>query len=390
MSLYAQHGHAKSDRLDLALAEGTIDGVILGARNEPIDKIAACVNSFKGKGEVLFDPQFFISTFAPPNDRYLPDYPYYKGGLSSASFTGAKKLAAICEATIDFQLELGVDKLISPTIFCDGFETKWGQIALNLADTSLDYHAGIKDAPPLLVNFLIAEQALTSKKNVEAFLDQITSWEMSGIYLVIAREDGTYSQGFEPQRFAHALYMNYVLGEINGFEVVNGFSDFCGFILRAVGSSSFASGWYQGLRQFNKKSFIKSKGGGQVPRLRYSSAPLLNSIFLSELDDIRDAGLLENILSGVKFDNLLDSNSDAWNQRVSEHAHWETLSLLDAAIPKTLKARIDLVDSQLETANAIYFMLEEAGIVFSANSGPLHLESWTEAFKTFKSLIGKA
>lgn len=389
MAIYAQHGHAKSDRLDIALENGTLDGVILGARNEPPDKVKACVESLKEKGDVLFDPQYFVSTFSPPNDRYLPEYSYYKSGLSSSSFTGAKRLASICEETINYQIQLGVDKVISPTIYCDDFEGKWGQIALNLADTSLDYHASLTDAPPLLVNFLIDEQALTSKKNVEAFLDQITSWDMAGVYLVIAREDSSYSQLFDPQRLGHYLYMNHVLGEINGFEVVNGFTDFCGFLLRSVGSSAFASGWYQGLRQFNRKSFIKSKQGGSVPRLRYSSGPLMNSIFISELDQIREVGLLDDILSGTQVDGALSEDSDTWNQKTSELAHWETLSFLDASIPKSLSKRLSLVDDQIEDANAIYFKLIEAGVVFSNNTGPSHLEAWAEGFKNFKRLIGR-
>jgi hypothetical protein len=156
-----------------------------------------------------------------------------------------------------------------------------------------------------------------------------------------------------------------------------------------MGSTSFATGWYQGLRQFNKKSFIKSKPGGSVPRVRYSSGPLLNSVFLSELDQIRDAGFLDQVLSGIELDGILADDSDKWTQRISEHAHWQTLSKLDSEIPKAFSKRLAELESQIDSALSLYFKLSEAGIVLSNNTGPSHLEGWQEALTKFKSLIGK-
>ena len=75
MSLFAQHGHGKSDKITTALA-GTLDGVIFGARNEKPEKLAACLEDIRESFDVelLVDPQFYVCTQTPPNDRYLPDY----------------------------------------------------------------------------------------------------------------------------------------------------------------------------------------------------------------------------------------------------------------------------------------------------------------------------
>jgi hypothetical protein len=388
MAIYAQHGHAKSDKIDSALAEGTLDGVILGARNETPEKMKECVNTLREFGDVLFDPQFYVSAFSPPNDRFLPEYPYYKPGLSAADFTGARRLREYCKKTLDFEISLGVTKLISPTILCDSFNSRWGQIALNIADTALEYHSSLNDPPPLLISFVIAEQALTPRRDLEAFLDQVTSWELEGVYLIIAREESGYSQAFDSQRLAHALYLTHVLGEVNGFEVVNGFADFCGILLRAVGGRAFATGWWQTLRQFNKRSFTKQKPGGSLPRLRYSSGPLLNSIFLSELDQARDAGMLHQVLSGIELDEGISADSDEWTQKKSELAHWQTLSKLDRSLPPSFSKRVKHIEGLLAHAASVYQLLEDEGVVFSSNTGPTHIDGWADGLKTFKALIG--
>lgn len=387
MALFAQHGHGKADRLSLALDDKSLDGIIFGARNELPENMKECISSFKGRGEILFDPQFYVSTFAPPNDRFLPEYGYYKAGLTASDFVGMRKVGGYCKRTLDFEMELGVDKLISPTVLFTSFDDRWAQVALNLADAALEYHASIDNAPPLLVSFVIGEQALTSRKQVEAFLDQVTSWELDGLYLIFAREDSAYSQGFDPQRLAHALYMQHVLGEINGFEVVNGFSDFCGLLLRAVGGTAFATGWSQGLRQFHKRSFTKQKPGGQLPRLRYSSAPLLNSIFLSELEQVRDIDELDSILSGVPLDEVLISEENEWGQRNSELHHWQTLAKLDSPIKGPAAKSVKKIELQIESALALYRHLQEEGIVFSNGTGPAHLEGWRESLRVLKGLI---
>jgi hypothetical protein len=389
MAVYAQHGHAKADRLEIALEDGSITGVIFGARNETPEKLKSYIDSLGEKGTMLFDPQFYISTINPPNDRYLPEYSYYKAGLGPADFIGAKKLSSYCKKAIDFQMEIGADRIISPTVIFNSFENNWCQTALSLADASLDYHAGLNNAPPLLTSFVIGETALTPKKDVENFLDLVTAWDLEGVYLIFAREDSGYSQVFEPQRLAHALYMIHVLGHVNQFEVVNGFSDYCGLIFRSVGAAAFGTGWYQSLRQFHKSSFTKkTKGGGQVPKLRYSSIPLMSSIYLSELEQIRDIGELDSILSGVPLDENVHENSDDWSQRSSELQHWQALSEADHKLAKTFAKRMAHLQDSLISASALYQNLEESGVVFSATTSSLHLDGWQEAIERFKKLIG--
>src|ERR1035437_8201227 len=107
MAMFVQHGHGKSDRIDAAMGSGSVDGVIFGARNEKIENIDSCVETVREKGgQVFLDPQFHISAIIPANDRFLPDYPYYEAGLTSADFIGGKKISRYVKKTLDFEMAL--------------------------------------------------------------------------------------------------------------------------------------------------------------------------------------------------------------------------------------------------------------------------------------------
>jgi len=391
MALYAQHGHGKSDKLTEAIGKGSLDGVIFAARNEQPDNLRAAIAETRSLSKaitLLVDPQFYVSTFVPPRDRYLPQYPYYKAGRVAADFVGAKRLQQYSKSTLDFQVGLGVDRLISPSVYVGSFEDRWFQIALNLADASLTYHAGLKKAPPLLLTFLIDEYAFASNQLVDDFLDQVTTWDVHGVYLIPTRTESTYSQRFEAVHFASLLYAAHVLGQINGFEIVAGYTDFCGLLLRSAGVKAFGSGWAQSARRFDRSSFIQRKGGGRPPRLRYASGPLLNSVLLSELEQIADISELDSVLSGVPLDDEITKagspESSAWNQRLSELHHWQTLAKLDAELTGEEGADVDKIAADIVSANALYAMLQNSGVVFDRNTTGDHLAEWGEAVKLFR------
>jgi|ERR1039458_4392887 hypothetical protein len=393
MSLFAQHGHGKSDKITTALA-GTLDGVIFGARNEKPEKLAACLEDIRESFDVelLVDPQFYVCTQTPPNDRYLPDYPYYEPGRTAADFASLRRLRRYVEQTLDFQHGLGLDRIISPSVLFDSFDDRWSQIALNLADASLEYHASLQNAPPLLLTFCFQEQALTDRRELDGFLDQITAWNLAGLYLLVAREDSIYSPSFEPARLKQLLYTVYVLSNVNGFEVVCGYSDFVGLLLRAVGARAFSNGWSQGLRQFHRRNLVRQRPGGQPPRFRYSSKPLLASILLGELQQVCDVGMLDEVLSGVPLDAVITSaaspEASDWNARTSELHHWETLKDVDSILTGDLPADLDFLQAMLERASELYVELKRAGVVFERATTGVHAREWTDAITDFRSEIG--
>ncbi|MBN2292553.1 MAG: hypothetical protein JXM70_09020 [Pirellulales bacterium] len=390
MAIYVQHGHGKSDKITNALDDKSASGVIFAARNEKVDKLDRYITTLRENYEcdLLFDPQFYVSTLIPANDRYLPDeYRYYEAGRTAKDFIGARKIASYVNDTINFQTERGFDRIMSPTVIANGFSDRWSQIALQLADSSIEYHSSLTDATPLLVSLVLSEGALDSRSDLDAFLDILTSWDVHGYYITVVRDDATYSQSFYEDRLAHLLYMVYILADRNEFEVVCGYSDFIGIPLRAAGASAFATGWYQSLRQFHQKAFLKRKNGGQPPRLRYSSSPLLNSIMLGELESISDAGYLDQVLSDVDLDSIITDatspESSAWTSQISDRHHWQTLAKLDQDLSGPVRRNIMGLIADVRQATGLYATLKAAGVPFERNTDGQHLFDWLAGLQTF-------
>ena len=391
MTLYLQHGHGKSSRISDALEDKSVNGVIFAARNERVENLDACISSLRADWdlELLFDPQFYICTMVPPNDRYLPDEyaSFYQPGRTLKDFIGAKKIREYATSTIDFQAARGLDRLISPTVLFKSFSDQWSQIALQLADSSIDYHADLTDAPALLVSFVFSETALDSEDELGRFLDILTTWDVDGFYLIVAREDPGYSQAFDEARLQRLLYAVHVLGDRNDYEVVCGYSDFIGVPLRAAGASAFTTGWFHSLRQFHQRAFLKTRSFGRPSLPRYSSGPLLTSILKSELDSIEDAGYLEDVLSGVELDSELDS-PDAWNLRISERHHWQTLAAFDERITGRPRTDVAAMIEAILNARGLFTTLQSEGVPFSSQSDGSHLQDWLRAMRSFQSHTG--
>lgn len=394
MTLYAQHGHGKSDKIARALDATSIDGVIFGARNEKPENVRGIIQNIRQNytTELLFDPQFYVSTFTPPHDGYLPEYEsYYRAGRTRGDFVSAQRLAAYARGTLDFQYDLGLDRLISPTVYFSTFDDIWQQIALNLADASLTHYITLDQPPPLLLSFVFAEQALDSPQELDGFLDFLTSMDLHGVYLIVAREDGAYSCRFDNARLAQLLYMVHVLGVVNSFEVVCGYSDFVGVPLRAAGATSFATGWNHSLRQFNRRSFIRREGGGRRPRLRYSSSPLFSSILLSELQQVYEIGQLDQVLSGVDLDEIITAarspEASDWSQNTSDLHHWQALAQLNAGLSGDFASDTTQVLRRLRDARALFALLQNDGVVFEGQNDVYYLDDWIDAVRSFQRRV---
>lgn len=397
MSLFIQHGYGKSDKIHTTIGDGTAQGVILAPRSEKPEKLTSCAEELAEMDcEVLVDPQFYVSPLSPPNDQHLPEYPYYTPGLTLAGLTGSRRITPHVKAALDFQAALPVTSLVSPTVIFDSFTDRWYQIALEFADASLVYHSGLTDPPPLLLSFVIGEEALTSLPDVNRFLDTVTQdgWDMAGFYLIVARSEKAYNQRFESARMANYMYLVHSLGAVNDLRVVCGYTDFCGIPFRAVGAEAFATGWAQTARQFHRSTFVYRKPGGQPPRERYSSSPLCNSIFMNELQDIYEVGQLTNVLSRVPLDSVITAAASPsaadWSNAISQKHHWQTLHALETSYTGTVRDNTRRLLRYLRDCQGRYVLLDAAGVQFDTNTDGDHLGDWIRATQLFAREIGLA
>lgn len=397
MHIYAQHGWGKSDKIEEGLRAGHLSGVILSPRDEEPDRMAALVDALRDEfGEeitILFDPQFYATTVVPARDRFLPDYSYYEPGLARGRFIAQADIHRYVETTLAYQTTLGLDRVIAPSVLFADFRDPWSQIALSLAQEAIAVHAGLGSAPPLLVSLVIDESALRSRDALNEFLDIITVWDLAGVYVVVRCNDLNYPALFEETPLANLMYLVYVLAKVNGLEVVCGYSDLVGLLLHAVGASATGTGWYNNLRQFSLVRFQPATGG-QRPRDRYTSTPLLNSILVvPELEASYQVGAIGQVLSNTSYDGVMVSRNPAnspWPLNVACLHHWEVLDSVVQLVSSqgSVAQNLAVLEDRIRQAAATYTLLEGAGLVFEPSTGPRNLALWLRAIASFRADAG--
>jgi hypothetical protein len=332
--------------------------------------------------QVMIDPQLYVSLLPGANEGKLNEYPYYHSNLSFRDFT-PRNIQRFVREAIDLQRSVEVTHIISPTIIQESFSDRSSQVALSLAQESIDYWSGVPgDRRPLLISVIFSENSLLAHDQVAEFLDTISLYETAGFYLVVDRNNTLYSQGFDSARLAEFLGMIYSLSRAR-FEVFCGYCDFLGVLYTAIGAQGTATGWSQKLRRFNSSRFMPSRGG-RPARDRYSSSPLLNSIFLTELDACQDAGRLRNVLSNTPYDGIFDGSSYpsgvSWSPQSAALHHWATLAtILGLVSAGQVRDQVQTVSRLITQARTLYSDLGRRGVTFEPQNGPVHLGNWADA-----------
>jgi hypothetical protein len=400
MSVLAQCGYGRSDKIEKGLIAGVINGVIMSPRDEYKDRLEATILQWKKdypNANIMFDPQFYATTLRAPKDGHLREYDYYNNncGLGRTHFSSSR-IHRYVQECLDYQFNIFGNKLsylISPSIIFDDFRDYWSQVAINLAVESADYHSELKNPPPLLISIILSETALHSLDALEEFLDALTELEVDGFYLIVRHNTNSLQNAMEASSFARFMYMCYVLAEINEYKVLVGYSDWHSFLLESIGVNFTACGWYQNLRQFSLARFLPPTGGRR-PRKRYSSEPLLSSPLITpELQDIYMANLLNMVLTGGEDDAILSTGPAAgeinWNDLNGIITHWKCLSSLSSQIEigSTVADRLQTSLGFIQGAQNLYTRLEHSGISFDPTTGPQHLLEWRTAVQEFRSIV---
>ncbi len=267
----------------------------------------------------------------------------------------------------------------------DDLSSQWAQIAMMLAQETVAQHNGNK---PLLISLAVGEDALLQRVPVDDWLDSLTQLDVAGFYLIVRRTSATYRQHYEPEVLASLLRVCYSLAELNQYRLLVGYTDVATLLLHAVGVTATGAGWFASLRQFNWRRFQPVPGGRQ-PRPRYSSSPLLNSIYMTELDGIYNGGLVADVLSATPFDARFNGNTNPenvlWPAEDAALQHWLVLAdILQSLSGGTVSHRLDSAHNLIAQALAVY---AQAGtlVPFTTDTGPTHLDQWLDALNRFRS-----
>ena len=389
MTVYIQHSYGKSDKITKSIDKHLISGVIFSPKGESsISKMTDTIKEYSDLGvDTYIDPHFHLGLIENCSDNKIKDYPYYKSDLKYKNFISPKALMEHVKICLDFQAGLALSGYYTPTCIIESFEDKWCAVAIQMAQSALEYVDNDR-LPNLYVSFVISENAFSgSKESIDDFINIITSLDgLNNVYLIINKNSEAYSPQLESDKLKNIMYLIYALS-YNGIKIVCGYSDILGLMYLTAGADVITTGWSQKSRFFSRNNY-KEMTGGSTPRPRYMSIPLINSININpELNEIRNFGLLEEVLSHTEYDEIATQTpySDNWT-KVSFYHHLNCIKILsDNLLKFEVDKRIEIMQTKIEQAAILYKKL--TGVPFSSNTDSRHLAQWAYAIRGFKEMI---
>lgn len=392
MSLLIQQGYGKGDKINKSIKDQIAKGVILSPRDDKEDNIKELINNINYENEnskIIFDPQFYYSTYIDGTYKKLTDIDYFPGHINLSDLRSFRNINHYVSSTLDFQVKIGLNLLVSPTILIPNFSDRQAQISLNLADEAAAYSKEL--GKELLVSLVFKESALNETNNVNEFLNELTMLNVKGFYITVARSNVNYDQNFDDNTsLTNLLTMIYSLGEINEYEVVMGYSDIIGLLYLTVGASYISTGWHNSSKKFTEQQRILPVSGGRQPRERYTSLPLLNSIRMTEMDAIHRQFNNDNFnayLSNAFNDNIIKTGtpSDGWNRNLGHIQHWSSLNkYINEISEMDIEERLEFMENSISNAKGLYRFLYNNAVQLDSSSSGRHLSIWEEALKNFK------
>lgn len=388
MGLLAQHAYGKSTKISDGLENGVLSGVILSPKAEKPEKLKEFINELNFyNATVLFDPQFYMGAFEGSislGKLELYDF-WRKDEITKKYLSVPQNIRDIVLRYMNYQIDVGLRNIVSPNVFFESFDSRMSQISLSLANESV---STISDRD-LFISLCINESAFSNFEDECEFLDIISLFDVKGFYIIIERNTNDNPNIIESEKMANIMYFLYNLAEINGFDVILGYSDYVGLPIYASGVKHIATGWYENTRKFDRNNFYQ-KEGMRRPNKRYYSNKLLNSILLiPELQMVQERNLLGSVLSQTNYDHFMynDLAGSLWTDTYSCLSRWEAeaqiIKEMDAI--DTIPEKVDLMKNKIFEAKTRYSTLPED--YFDSKSKSTHLDMWLGGLNEFEQRI---
>lgn len=396
MKLFAQHGASEGEKITEGFMRGLLDGVIYSPRDVSLaslkDKLAA-VEAASPAAERLFDPQYyaiFLNGTEEARLGYLmeDDYKPYFQPRRRSQLERESQIEKELATALTFQSGLNVTGVIAPNILIpNSLNSIEAVISKNFIRLAKSQYAALKDKRPVYATLAVSRNALMDKQELVDFLNEITLLDNppDGFYVLIsARNTEARSDIYNADVIAAWMFINHTLA-VNGFKVINGYSDILTPFLGVAGGMAGALGWWSNLKVFSLDRFAPSAGGGRLPIQRYLSLALLNRITFFEFDQLRKLfPAVENKLAG---DTLYDATGGSEPQRNLEVVQsWEAVQALNSRLvgPDQVKA-LKQCGEAVKLAGMNYDAVQRV-VRLDQKSNAEHIQPLSDGLKLFAKL----
>jgi len=394
MKLYGQLGAQLGSKVLEAIKAKYIGGAIFSPRDisrERLEDQISQLLEISPQVDLLFDPQYYACPLASTGAVRLGSLPEdYSSYFESRRLSDLRKEANIRQdirRTIEFQTSLPFTHLISPNILISrSFDSREATIAEDFVQFTREESVKLAGGRPVLSTIAVSREALLDRRLLEEFANEITGLDdpPDGFYLLVAaRGSEMRSDIYNSDVFGAWMYLNHVLS-INGYEIVNGYSDMLSPFLGAAGATAGATGWWSNLKSFSLERFGPSPKGGRLPIQRYLSLSLLNRITFAELDQLR--GLVPQVLNGLETDKIYDDEGSepARNREVLQS--WESISVLCNRLNgKTIRESLRKCLVAIQEARECYDEVK-AIVSLDQKSNDEHLDALEFGIQSFKEI----
>jgi hypothetical protein len=396
MKLYAQHGASEGEKITEGFARGLLDGVLYSPRDVSLASLKeklATVQSGAPTAERLVDPQYyaiFLNGTEEARLGYLmeEDYNAYFQPRRRSQLERESQIEKELAAALAFQSGLNVTGVIAPNILVpNSLNSIEAVISKNFIRLAKAQHAALKDKRPLYATLAVSRNALVDKQELVDFLNEITLLDdpPDGFYILIsARNTEARSDIYNADVIAAWMFINHTLA-VNGFKVINGYSDILTPFLGVAGGEAGALGWWSNLKVFSLDRFAPSAGGGRLPIQRYLSLALLNRITFFEFDQLRT--MFPAVVNKLAGDALYDPAVGSEPQRNLEVIQsWEAVKALNTRLvgPDQAKA-LRQCSEAIKLAGMNYDAVQRL-IRLDQKSNPEHIQPLSDGLGLFAKL----
>lgn len=397
MKLFAQHGASEGEKITEGFARGLLDGVIYSPRDVSLaslkDKLSA-VEAAAPTAERLFDPQYysiFLNGTAEARLGWLleEDYAPYFQPRRRSQLERESQIEKELETALAFQSALNVSGIIAPNILIpNSLNSIESVISKNFIRLAKPQFAKLGDDRPVYATLAISRNALMDKQELVDFINEITLLDNppDGFYVLIsARNTDARSDIYNADVIAAWMFINHTLA-VNGFKVINGYSDILTPFLGVAGGTAGAFGWWSNLKVFSLDRFAPSAGGGRLPIQRYLSRALLNRITFFEFNQLRT--IFPEIVNNLPGDDLYAQEDASQPQRNLEVVQsWEAVKALNASLVESDQTKaLKKCGDAIKQAGLLYEAIKARGVRPDPKSNDEHIQPLTDGLALFKKL----